>query len=127
MSANLKDQVDAINRQIVDQLKVTADKSDPDGLAGKISELAALIPTSAHAVAVSEMLYNQKIGELMDSEQYSKMSATDKRMIFQGKASKEIALMTYSERLNKGITHAIDGYRSILSFVKSEMENLKNV
>lgn len=127
MSAELRQRVDEINAQIVTLIKSTADKSDPDGLAGKISELASLIPSSAHAVAVSEMLYNQRIGELMEAEQYSRMSATDKKLIFQGKASKEIALMTYSERLNKGITHAIDGYRSILSFVKSEMENLRHI
>lgn len=127
MNIELKKTVDSINELIVKQLKQTADKTDPDGLVGKISELTSLIPSSAQAVAVSEMIYNEKIGELMENEQFSKMSATDKKLLFQGKASKEIALMTYSERLNKGITHAIDGYRSILSFVKSEMENLKNV
>lgn len=117
-----KQQVDDINKQISDCLKSNADKSDPDGLSGKIQELSSLIPSSAHAMATAELLYNQKIGELMENEQFSKMSTTDKKMLFQGKAAKEIALLTYTERLNKGIVHAIDGYRSILSFVKSEME-----
>lgn len=125
--SQIKQRIEEINALIVTCLKTTADKSDPDGLAGKISELACLIPTSAQAVSMSEMLYNEKIGELMEGEKFSKMNTTDKKMLFQGKASKEIALMTYSERLNKGITHALDGYRSILSFVKSEMENLKNI
>jgi len=124
---DLRPQIDEINNRIISCLKSTADKSDPDGLVGKISELASLIPSSAQALAMAEMLYNEKIGALMETEQFSKMNTTDKKMLFQGKASKEIALMTFTERLNKGITHAIDGYRSILSFVKSEMDNLRNV
>lgn len=127
MSAELRKTVDTINALIAKNIRVTADKTDPDGLAGKISELARLIPSSAEAVAISEMLYNNKIGELMEDEKWSRLNATERKLIFQGKAAKEIALMTYTERLNKGITHAIDGYRSILSFVKSEMENLKNI
>lgn len=127
MALDLRPQIDTINSMIVDCLKLSADKSDPDGLAGKISELAALIPSSALALAMAEQMYNEKIGALMESEQFSKLNTTDKKMIFQGKASKEIALMTYTERLNKGIVHAIDANRSILSFVKSELENLKNI
>lgn len=125
MSPDLRPKIDEINNRIVSVIKNTADKSDPDGLAGKISELASLIPSSAQALAMAEMLYNEKIGELMESEKFTKMNTTDKKMLFQGKASKEIALMTYTERLNKGITHAIDGYRSVLSYVKSELENLR--
>ena len=127
MNPELRKTVDTINEQIVKILTQTADKSDPDGLAGKISELASLIPSSAQALAISEMIYNERIGELIASEQYAKMSATDKKMIFQGKAAKEIALMTYTERLNKGISHGIDSYRSVLSYVKTELEQLKNV
>lgn len=125
--SELRKTVDTINSIIAKSLRESADKTDPDGLAGKISELASLIPSSAEAVAVSEMIYNERIGELMDDGKYSGLNATERKLIFQGKASKEIALMTYTERLNKGISHALDGYRSILSFVKSEMENLKNM
>lgn len=127
MSTELRKTVDTINALIAKNIRVIADKTDPDGIAGKISELASLIPSSAEAVAISEMLYNNKIGELMEDEKYSSLNATERKLIFQGKAAKEIALMTYTERLNKGITHTLDGYRSILSFVKSEMENLKNI
>lgn len=123
----MKEQIDEINSRIVACIKSTADKSDPDGLAGKISELAALIPSSAQALAMAEMLYNEKIGQLMELEQFSKMNTTDKKMLFQGKASKEIALMTYTERLNKGLVHTLDGYRSVLSYVKSELENLRHI
>lgn len=126
MEADLRPQIDAINATIVQSIKGTADKSDPDGLAGKISELAGLIPSSAQALAMAEMLYNNKIGELMEIEKFEKMNTTEKKMIFQGKASKEIALYTYTERLNKGIVHAIDGYRSVLSYLKSELENLRH-
>lgn len=124
---DLRKNIDEINARIVSCIKSTADKSDPDGLSGKISELASLIPSSAQALAMAEMLYNEKIGQLMEAEQFSKMNTSDKKMLFQGKASKEIALLTYTERLNKGITHAIDGYRSVLSYVKSELENLRHV
>lgn len=122
---DLRKNIDEINARIVACIKSTADKSDPDGLSGKISELAALIPSSAQALAMAEMLYNEKIGQLMEAEQFSKMNTTDKKMLFQGKASKEIALLTYTERLNKGLVHAIEGYRSVLSYVKSELENLR--
>lgn len=127
MSEKLRATVDAINIQIKTSLNVTADKTDPGGIAGKISELASLIASSAEAVAISEMIYNIKIGDLMEDSKFAALNATERKLIFQGKAHKEIALMTYTERLNKGITHAIDGYRSILSFAKSEMENLRNI
>lgn len=115
----LKKNIEAIN-QVLD-LKI--DRTNPEEVMGKLNELASILSLSATTVALAESSYNEKIGQLADDYSTAGISATDRKMIFQGKAKDEIYYMTLSERQNKAITHACDSLRSILSFVKEEMRN----
>lgn len=98
------------------------DENNPEEIKGKIEELSSLLALSSHAVALSEKVYNLKVLYLMDElEGYS---ATEKKMMIQGRASEEIYYLTLSERQNKALTHKIDGLRSILSYIKEELNKL---
>jgi hypothetical protein len=125
-AADLRLRVDHLNAQIVDQLTLAVSKEDLDGLAGYLVDLSNLLPNGALSVSTSEMIYNLKIGELVESQAYSGLSATDKKMVFQGKAAKEIALMTYSDNLNKSLSKRIEAIRSIMSLAKVELEQIHN-
>lgn len=115
--------VKAITVQIGKALSENIGKDNPDEVMGKMGELNSLLATSSHAVALSDMLYNQKIFELMETAKYGSLNATEKKMIFAGLAKEEIYYMTLCERQNRALVHAIDSWRSILSFIKSEMGN----
>ena len=110
--------------QIGEALALPIDQSNPDEILGKLNSLTGLLPTSSHAVAVAEFIYGEKLMQLTLDNQYSKLSATDKKMIFAGRAKNEIYYVTLTERQNKSITHSIDALRSMISFLKSEMEHL---
>jgi|SRR5690554_5151771 len=111
--------------QIGKALSQSISFDNPDEVSGKLEEITALLALSSHCVALSEKVYNLKILELSESDEYKDRSATDKKMIFGGLASEEIYYMTLSERQNKGLTHRADSLRSILSYMKSEHQNLK--
>lgn len=110
--------------QIGEALALRIDESNPAEILGKMNELTNLLATSSHAVALAEMIYGEKLMKLTEDAQYLKLSATDKKMIFAGRAKNEIYYVTLTERQNKSITHSIDALRSMISFLKSELQNL---
>ncbi|KIO75256.1 hypothetical protein TH53_21845 [Pedobacter lusitanus] len=116
----------ALTDQIRKALDESIDNTNPDEVIGKMNELASLQGTASHTMALAEMVYNQKLMELVQAAEYSKLSATDKRFVIMGKAKNEIYYVTNSERLAKSLVHRQDVLRSTLSFIKSEMENLHN-
>lgn len=97
---------------------------NPTGIMEKLSKLTNLLGLSAECFAWSERLYNEKIGELVLAKEYKSLSATDKKLLFASLACEEIHNHTHAERLNKGLTHAIDGLRSMLSFLKEELNKV---
>lgn len=100
------------------------DTSVPDNVLGKLGELSPLLALSAQTVSLSEKVYAQRIGELVLMKEYRNLSATEKKMLFASLAAEEQELFTRASRLNAGLTHSIDAYRSALSWLKSEMQNL---
>lgn len=118
---NLKALTDQISKAVSQQL----DKDNPDEVMGKLMELSALQATSTSTMALAEMVYNQKIMELVEDAQFSKLSATDKKMLFAGRAKQEIYYMTLAERQVKNISYSIEALRTVLSFLKNEINNSK--
>lgn len=115
-----------ICEQIEQSLDLSIDRTNPDEVMGKIDQLVGVLQTSAHAVALAEMLYNRKIAQLVETPAYSKLSATDKKMIFAGRAQKELYYVDLTERQNKAVVHAIEALRSIISYIKEEMRNIQS-
>lgn len=96
------------------------DPSVPSLIMEKIAELTNLLGLSGECCAWAERFYNEKLGELVLDKNYKNLTATDKKMLFASLASKEIQLYTWAERLNKGISHSLDGLRSLISFLKED-------
>lgn len=117
--SKVKELTECLERAISERI----DQSNPDELTGKLGELASLQSTATFALAMSEQLYAEKIAELVEMPAYSKLSATDKKMLFAGLAKHEAYYVTMNERLSKNLSYSIESMRSILSYKKSEMEN----
>lgn len=119
-----------ILKQLTDQIgnaiSQDIDQTNGDEVVGKLNELSALQSTASHCMALAEATKDQKMMELALDQQYSAMSATDKKYVFFGKAKKETYYHTLSERLIRSLSHRLDALRSILSFMKAEMEHINS-
>ena len=115
----LKKLTDEISRCL--SLKV--DRDNGDEVTAILQEFILIQDTASYAMGLASMVYAEKMAELYEDEKYSKLSATDKKMVCQGRASKEIYFVTLTERLSRSISHGIDGYRSILSDLKEQRRN----
>jgi 16S rRNA C1402 (ribose-2'-O) methylase RsmI len=109
---------------IQEQLAVQVGIESPTCILEKLNNLTNLLGMSAEVLAWSEKIYNEKLMEVTLMKQYKDLSATDKKMVFAGILSNEILQHTKAERLNKALTHSIDGLRSMLSFLKEEVKRI---
>ena len=94
----------------------------PDQIVEKLNKLSNILGLSSQCIADSEVLYSKKIEELIQDRQYSKMTATDKKLLFNSLASEEMKVMNYSAQLNKDLHYCVESCRSMLSYLKSEMQ-----
>lgn len=115
-----------ICQQIGAAISLEIDKSNPDEILGKLNSLTSLLGTSSHAVALAESLYAEKLMQLTEDNMWSKLTATDKRMVFAGRAKTEAYYVTLTERQNRALTHGIDALRSMISYLKAEWSNIHN-
>jgi len=123
--ANQIDNLKEICQQIGKALALEIDRSNGDEVAGKLQQLTTLLATSSHAVALAESLYAEKIMQLAEDNKYTGFSATDKKMIFGGRAKSEVYYVTLTTRQNSSLVHSIDALRSMLSYIKEEMSRLQ--
>ena len=118
--------LEELTDQISQAISQDIDSTNPDEVSGKLNELSPLQSTASHCMALAESTRDQKIMDLALELQYSKLSATDKKYIILGRAKDETYYHTLSERLTRSLSHRLDALRSILSFIKSEMEHLNS-
>lgn len=116
--------LEKLTDQIGNAISQDIDQTNGDEVIGKLNELSALQSTASHCMALAEMTRDNKLMELAQDGQYAKMSATDKKYIFYGKAKTETYYHTLSERLTRSLSHRLDALRSILSFMKAEMQHI---
>jgi hypothetical protein len=115
---NLK-RLEELTTLIDEHITSPVNHADGEALGLKIVTLSGLLGRSAEAVALADMVYNECLGALCDQFKDSKLSATDKKMIFAGRLKKEIYYTTLTERQNKALTHAIEGLRAVIGFLVS--------
>lgn len=104
-------------------LSLRVDRDNGDEVSGILQEFILIQDTASEAMSLASMVYAEKLSQLYEDEKYSRLSATDKKAIIQGRASKEIYYVSLTERLSRSISHGIDGYRSILSDLKEQRRN----
>lgn len=100
-------------------------KDNIDEVAGKLMELAAIQGNASYVMSVANMLVNQKYMELVEDSKFSGMGATDKKMVFAGKAKTELYYQDLSQAQLKAVHYSIEAYRSLLSSLKQEQQSAK--
>lgn len=115
----LKKLTDEISRCL--SLKV--DRDNGYEISGILQEFILIQDKASEAMALASVVYAEKMAEIYEDEKYSKLSATDKKIVCQGRVSVAIYFVTLTERLSRSISHGIDGYRSILSDLKEQRKN----
>ena len=103
-------------------IQVKVDPSNPEEIIGHLNEVCAIQSNASYCQAEAERLLSQRMMELVEKVEYRSMTATDKKFLFTGKCRDLTFLVTYSERLSRNLSHKIDGLRSMLSFLKAEMD-----
>lgn len=119
------EQIEKGLEQIQSLIERQATIDSPIDVMEKLNDCVNVLGMSAELVAWTERKYNEKLSLLCLAKEYSKLSATDKKMVFAGALSNEIMLHTRAVELNKGLARGIDAMRSILSYVKEEMKNIR--
>jgi len=109
--------------QISACLSQKVDRENGEEVSGILQEFILIQDTAAEAMALANMILADKVAAEFAGTQYSGLSATDKKAVVNGRASKELYFVTLSERLSRSISHGIDGYRSILSDLKEQRRN----
>lgn len=99
------------------------DQDNMDEVVGKINELTQIMGLSAEVMAKAKYFLHTKELEVLQGLIEQKLSPMIMNKMLAAMCGKELAFFTLCDRLNAGITHAIDGLRSITSLRKSEIEN----
>ena len=85
--------------------------------------LASLMGLSAECMAAAQKyLQNAKLKAIKELEGKGYQPSVLIKMV-DGMCGEEYAMHEYADRLNAGITHQLDYYRTVISLYKSELEN----
>lgn len=116
-----------VARQIKVALETDTNSSNPVELIEKIKELSLLTASAAALQANAKKNLLKKELELIKEYQKATMPPSVLMRMITAETYEESSWLVYSERLNAGMTHALDGLRSSLSFLKAEMETTRNI
>lgn len=106
--------------QIKGIIEMEIDRGNPDEIAGKIHDLINISASAARLKALAKDAVLKRQAELLGS---TGRKGNELKMWIEAECHMEIAFYVYADRLNAYISHAIDGLRSDLSYIKSEIEN----
>lgn len=93
---------------------------DPHLTVDKLRQLINLLGTAAEAKSSAHGLYLDAYHKAL-SMQYTKEPTMIRKELAQGIARNEYILLQLSERYEKALVHAIEAYRSVVSFYKTDM------
>lgn len=115
-----------IAKQIKDCLELEVDNNNGKELTEKIKQLSMLTGSAAALQANAKKMLLQKELELLRKHKNSDLQASVLMRTISAEAYEESGWLTYAERLNAGISHSLDALRSSLSYLKTELENIKH-
>jgi len=116
------------NLQIIQMtIEKKMDSNNPHEVQNHLLDLSQLLSLSAVLQTSCKFFLEEKRKQAFSlcSEQLSVLGATLGRQLIDSHCSVELSAYTLAERQNKAIVHQMDALRSVLSFSKSELENLK--
>lgn len=85
--------------------------------------LAAIVGLSAETMAHAKKLYQASLLRALNGLKEQSLSPSVMLKMAQAQCGEEEAVMDYADRLNAGISHQLDYYRTCISKWKAELEN----
>jgi len=107
---------------IRDTIDIDVDLSDLDGLQGKVLMLTRIIGLSSEVKARALKDFNDAKLIAYAKHKSEKLTPNVLKIVIEGETSEESAKLELADRLNSGITHALDGLRTVISLKKTEMD-----
>lgn len=115
-------EVAEICEAIKNELKTDVDPHSGQELVERLSRLVALLPLSAFNVSLTERLVNEKTATVVKTSQET--NATRLKMIVNGETCHENFFKTYAEAQAKELHYAIEATRTLISYLKTEINNI---
>lgn len=112
-------------KRIRDAIEIETPKDDPGLIQDKIMELTLLTGSAAALQANAKKNLLIKEGELLKKYKGENMQASVLMRTINAECFEEAGWLTYCERLSAGISHSIEGLRSVLSYIKSELDHVR--
>jgi hypothetical protein len=110
-------------KAIRDLVEVDLSEEHIDVLEAHGKRLAAIVGLSAETMAHSKKLYQASLLKAINGLKDSGLSPSVMMKTAQAQCGEDEAVMDYADRLNAGITHQLDFYRTVISKYKAELEN----
>ena len=103
------------------EIDKTVSADDTVGMVEKLEKLVSLVGLSAECVAASEKELKKKNLISIIENKGNNYSPSVLIKIMDAECADQIAVWKYADRLNAGLSHAMDGLRTIISLHKEEM------
>lgn len=104
----------------------------PDDLIGvqeKLIDLIEITGLASYTEGITKSCYESELSEalelLLQDPDNAKSGSNNIMAIAKGKVANYLGALSYSERLGRNISHAMDGLRTIISLQKEEMSQNK--
>ena len=104
----------------------------PDDLIGvqeKLIDLIEIAGLASYTEGITKSCYESELSEalelLLQDPDNAKSGSNNIMAIAKGKVANYLGALSYSERLGRNISHAMDGLRTIISLQKEEMSQNK--
>lgn len=110
-------------KAIRDLIEVDLSGCDADDVEKHGKRLAAIIGLSAETMADAKKRLDLRLLQAIKQLEGKQYPPSVLLKLAQAECAEEAATYDYADRLNAGITHQLDFYRSVLSKYKAELEN----
>ena len=114
-------QIEENLNRIKAELESEVSREDISAIQDKMLRLITFMGLSAEIMRYTKSLVLHKQQHVISANKSGDMSPSILKQYIESELSFELALHSYSERLNAAISHATDSLRSILSLYKTEL------
>jgi hypothetical protein len=110
---------------ICDKMSLPVSIDNPEGILTKLNDLSNLLGLNSQCLTSAEMLYNKKIGELIQSSSVSaSLGAAEKKQLYAYLAATEVRVLRGAENISRDLHYQLDSLRTMISYLKAELNNI---
>jgi hypothetical protein len=121
---NTAESIIAMNKVIVSEIKREVSIDVPTDCLEKLNNLVCYLGNSTECLSRSKYFLNLKKSELLKLKEVQEVGATDRKLLLEAMAAKEVYCNDFSESVNKDLHYAIEGLRTIVSAQKEEFKRI---